>query len=798
MEFKRFALAMVGHFLASLLYVLRRLRLIEAVVDTSSILEHREEIRDLWERRMMADDNQTSPSSAVAEKPSSNPKPEEGSEGAVAKTSGESETKLSNGFAHHEEAKTSEEEQVKVKVKQVEAEEEVKKISEEDTSKVRQEDETQASVQTADADHDNNNNMDSLEVANQDDYVEEKTYTSETCLVMKQAEEQSSATPAEVEEVVAKVEEQVTEESKKEATPEEPAPDTTTQSVEEVDATAASVSSEVEKPIETTPQEEPVSSTFEKIESKSEGVCHTSESAEVHEEVVTSTTTITTMEQVHHSEEESAAKIQTDSLVEVEKSASDDDDGFVRVEECLPKVESSEVEQESFVVVEKPEVAETSKEASEAAAVVEDQDLSGGAPTPKPGAEEKTSNPEIEQFVKSGGVKRIIPGVQKTEQPYSTCTTETKIAMEIREMREREEELRIMREQNLLSPAPSPVPPKSPLPRSPSPTVPKEGSSPTTPPPGCGYRVSSVFGHKGGATSPVVSPEEEKKAFKGFGKESSVEKEIRIARDREEELRKQKGLPPREDDSYVKPSQVKSSQVRVFGKVAGGGASVKQAATAKIQLEIEEQTQREMALRESGSIRTISQERTDAKVAKLKAAEEAPPTNGTAHPVSNGNHTNGRSSPDKRGSPSPTGGRPATIFSQTNGKSGISMHKFIASKGKETTFTAPRNGVAPSKEEGGAKTAVPPAMVKLKRNVSVESKIQQEILELKQREEELKKLHSNRSSVISNTEDGDNENEMNQKNNLNEYENGIHEEELSPRHNKLIAQWEQRIQKAES
>ncbi|GIY97003.1 uncharacterized protein CEXT_718071 [Caerostris extrusa] len=773
-----------------------------AVVDTSSILEHREEIRDLWERRMMADDNQTSPSSAVAEKPSSNPKPEEGSEGAVAKTSGESETKLSNGFAHHEEAKTADEEE-QVKVKQVESEE-VKKINEEDTNKTRQEDEAQSSVQTADADHDNNNNMDSLEVTNQDDYVEEKTYTSETCLVMKQVEEQqheSSATPAEVEETVAKVEEQVTEESKKETTTEEPAPDTTTQSVEEVDAAvSASVSSEVEKPIQAATQEEPVSSTFEKVESETEGVCQTSESAEVHEVVTsTTTTTITTMEQVHHSEEESASKVQTDSLAEVEKSASDDDDGFVRVEECLPKVESSEVEQESFVVVEKPEVAETSKEASEATAALEDQDLSGSAPTPEPGAEEKASNPEIEQFVKSGGVKRIIPGVQKTEQPYSTCTTETKIAMEIREMREREEELRIMREQNLLSPAPSPVPPKSPLPRSPSPTVPKEGSSPTTPPPGCGYRVSSVFGHKGGATSPVVSPDEEKKAsFKGFNKESSVEKEIRIARDREEELRKQKGLPPREDDSYVKPSQVKSSQVRVFGKVAGG-ASVKQAATAKIQLEIEEQTQREMALRESGSIRTISQERTDAKVAKLKAAEEAPATNGTAHPVSNGNHTNGRSSPDKRGSPSPTGGRPATIFSQTNGKSGISMHKFIASKGKETTFAAPRNGVAPAKEEGGAKTAVvPPAMVKIKRNVSVESKIQQEILELKQREEELKKLHSNRSSVISNTEDGDNENEMNQKNNLNEYENGIHEEELSPRHNKLIAQWEQRIQKAES
>lgn len=176
---------------------------------------------------------------------------------------------------------------------------------------------------------------------------------------------------------------------------------------------------------------------------------------------------------------------------------------------------------------------------------------------------EKVNHPEMEQFVKSGGVKRIIPGVQKTEQPYNSCTTETKIAMEIREMREREEELRIMREQALLSPVVSPVPPKTVSPsvpsvRTPSPSL-KETPSPI--PQGPGYRVSSVFGHRGISPSPSI--EEERKPFnKPFSKESAVEKEIRLAKEREEELRNQKGLPPREDDSYVKPSQVKSSQVR--------------------------------------------------------------------------------------------------------------------------------------------------------------------------------------------------------------------------------------------
>lgn len=57
-------------------------------------------------------------------------------------------------------------------------------------------------------------------------------------------------------------------------------------------------------------------------------------------------------------------------------------------------------------------------------------------------------------------------------------------------------------------------------------------------------------------------------------------------------------------------------------------SNVKQAATAKIQMEIEEQTQREMALRETGHIQTISQERTDSRVAKLKTPEIVPQTNG--------------------------------------------------------------------------------------------------------------------------------------------------------------------------
>ncbi|GFR12261.1 uncharacterized protein TNCT_484661 [Trichonephila clavata] len=678
---------------------------VKAVVDTSSILEHREELRDLWEKRMMADDNQSSPSSTVAEKPSIKPSQEEGKEEMVAKINSESETKpdhqMSNGFAKSVDSNDTEEsnanhiEEVDTKVhidekalkEEVKAHEEVDVLHQEKTK--AQENEAQQ-IQKVDADHDNNNSVDSLEVDNTDDYVEEKTYTSEleTSLVMKQPGDATN----EVEVHSAKTEEQIPEQPKeKESVMEEPVIATSeSDKAEEVD-----VVTKAEEPIATatTTVEEQPSST-EKVTTEIETITQTSEKVEVHEEVITSKFA---MDVTQHAEEKSEMVSNENQIktMEIEQNVNEDDDGFVRVEECLPKVKASETDGEVTDASKETVESIKSPEEQEAAKSNEHEIHSEATPaasTPEPNTDDKPNNPEIEQFVKSGGVKRILPGVQKTEQPYSTCTTETKIAMEIREMREREEELRIMREQSLLSPVVSPVPPKSPLPRSPSPSV-KEGSSPT--PTGCGYRVSSVFGHKGTTSPSPTVVEEEKKPFKGFSKESTVEKEIRLARDREEELRKQKGLPPREDDSYVKPSQVKSSQVRVFGKMAGtGNNSVKQAATAKIQMEIEEQTQREMALRETGSIRTISQERTDAKVAKLNASETTatPATNG--QPIPNGNgYSNGRSSPDvapyKRGSPSPTGSRPATIFSQTNGKGNISMHKFIASKGKETTFTAP-------------------------------------------------------------------------------------------------------------
>lgn len=735
----------------------------------------------MWEKRMMSDDNQSSSPSTVAE---TKPQPEEETEEKVQKSESEpSPQKMSNGFTKHIDSNVPDSN--------------ANHIHECNGNVVRE-----TSISTIDADQENNNNSaDSLEEDN-NDFVEEKTYTSslEQAFVMKEVKEVTAETTTTVSSTTTAVEE--VRETQIETTQSETTQSETTQEVvvsktEEEHHTQNIETTQIAKSEDCVDNAASVDNSVGETEAIKESV----------QEVYCEQSTVATAveETIIKDYQEKLESLSEKMVLLDVKSVEDDEDGFVPVEECLPKEDNPDEEvdlpTEHFEQsIEEPEIAPSTNGFGEHLPL---------SPTDSTSSE-KVNHPEMEQFVKSGGVKRIIPGVQKTEQPYSTCTTETKIAMEIREMREREEELRIMREQALVSPAASPVPPKTPSTpsiRSPSPSPsPKEGPSPI--PQGPGYRVSSVFGHKG-AISPSLSINEEKKQFKTFSKESAVEREIRLAKDREEELRKQKGLPPREDDSYVKPSEVKSSQVRVFGKVGTNTSSVKQAATAKIQLEIEEQTQREMALRETGNIQTISQERTDAKVAKLKPAESPVPIYNNGSSVSPVNGTNGHSSPDfgapyKRSSPSPTNARPASIFAQNTGmtKNNINMHKFITSKGKETTFNAPRNGPFVPKDESIIRSAVPPAMIKLKRNVSVESKIQQEIMEMKQREEELKKLHmnmTNGNSEENGTEENGTEHEMNQKNTLvNEIGNGIMDEELSPRHNKLIAQWEQRIQKAES
>lgn len=85
--------------------------------------------------------------------------------------------------------------------------------------------------------------------------------------------------------------------------------------------------------------------------------------------------------------------------------------------------------------------------------------------------------------------------------------------------------------------------------------------------------------------------------------------------------------------SFVTPpssSSPSSGELYTTRKISNGTAASngpqiqKVLATTRIQQEIEEQTQREMALRAAGSIKTISHERTDIKVVPTKLSGVPP------------------------------------------------------------------------------------------------------------------------------------------------------------------------------
>lgn len=348
--------------------------------------------------------------------------------------------------------------------------------------------------------------------------------------------------------------------------------------------------------------------------------------------------------------------------------------------------------------------------------------------------------------------KPIHNQVQPTERPYCNQTTESRIALEIREMREREEELKRMRENIKLQPVEVSEPKEAV-------TIEKEQSAvieKKSP-------VSEILPSNLGLfkrrdrikVRPLEDVDEDKPIYR-MSKESPIEREIRLLKEREEELRREKGLeiPPKKIET-----QPKIIKERTVTSAMQKGDTQRLLATNRIQQEIEEQTRRELDLRETGHIRTISRDM------------EEKPMNGSA----------------------------------------CKNSKFLNSIGKGNMI----NGV---KEEGI--TISKPIMQKKdkidarfplinRRNVSAESKIQQELLEMKAREEELRQQRlkifdqsqPNLPVLINgNGKENSPERIINDQFHLKD-QNKIPNNDASinsrRRRSALIAQWEQRIQNAE-
>lgn len=283
-----------------------------AVVDTSSILEHREELRDLWEKRMMADENQSS-SPSIAAETNSKPLLEEESEEKVSKGDSESNQHkmsngLSNGFVKHSD------------------------VPDRNANHIRENPEQDIKeAKSMDADHENNNSADSLEEDNIEDYTQQKTYTSnlEQALVMTEVKEVSAEVTSET---VAKVEKvsELQETTQLEIKVEELVTSTSelsikvieTVEVQEIEESGAAVA------------EEQISSSEEKtgeIEPAKEAI---QEAVSVSEE---STSPAPVPKECKNKSDSISDKIVIPDVCE-----DDEGDGFVSVEECLPKDDNAD------------------------------------------------------------------------------------------------------------------------------------------------------------------------------------------------------------------------------------------------------------------------------------------------------------------------------------------------------------------------------------------------------------------------------------------------------------------------
>ncbi|XP_060082242.1 titin-like [Ylistrum balloti] len=217
---------------------------------------------------------------------------------------------------------------------------------------------------------------------------------------------------------------------------------------------------------------------------------------------------------------------------------------------------------------------------------------------------------------------------------------ESLIARELREIREREEELQKMRE-TLSKPKPVKESPK-PVKESPISSS-KQSVQKSTPqksqPTKTNYLSPSVQNKVSSQSTPnksihvtmtpPVTPQNQSDAFPTKS-ETPIEKEIRLARERENELRRQKGLPEiaaPEPTVNVEPSPVSNGTDEDFFTTVSPyrnlrssekSAAMRNYGSSRLQRELEKQRIKEMAMKQEGTIKSTSEDH----IQTLKYTEE--------------------------------------------------------------------------------------------------------------------------------------------------------------------------------
>ncbi|KAL0266365.1 UNVERIFIED_CONTAM: hypothetical protein PYX00_008931 [Menopon gallinae] len=117
---------------------------------------------------------------------------------------------------------------------------------------------------------------------------------------------------------------------------------------------------------------------------------------------------------------------------------------------------------------------------------------------------------------------------------------------------------------------------------------------------------------------PYEDPDEEDyPCYVWDGKETPIEREIRLAREREEELRREKGTAAVIENCRVLGRKMKGNTQRKEAVENDPRGIQQRLATSRIQQEIEEANERERELRTEGKIISTSEETLDSKVTRL-------------------------------------------------------------------------------------------------------------------------------------------------------------------------------------